>query len=146
MSWGVSNPVPPIPAPGTSNLPSGGNFQRGTRNLSPSDLTRLKRLGGSLQYNNVVLANRDVINPLPVRQPPNGGARYIQVDFGTSKYRRPASYWTNYRASQTADYVTEIYNPETDGNGKVLTVHRLCSCDTTNLPKTDRTICLKCNI
>lgn len=144
MSWGVSNPVPPIPAPGTSKLPSGGNFQRGTRNLSPSDLTRLKRLGGSLQYNNVLSTNRDVINPAPVHQAPVNGTRYIQLDFGTSKYRRPASYWTGYIASQNTDYVTESYKP--NNSGKDLLVNKICTCATTSLPKSDRTICLKCNI
>lgn len=143
MSWGVTNPVPPI-APGTPQLPRGGNFQRGTRNLCASDLTRLKRLGGSLQYSNVLAAKTDIVNPLPVNQTPNGGAKYIQQDFGTSKYRRPASYWTDRIASQNVDYVTESYN--TNNSGKALTVNKICTCATTTLPKTNRTICLKCNI
>ena len=144
MSWSIANPVPPIPAPGTSQLPSGGNFQRGTRNLSASDLTRLKRLGGSLQYSNVVSTNTDVRNPLPVHQAPVNGTKYIQLDFGTTKYRRPASYWTGYIASQNVDYVTERYNP--NNSGKALLVNKICTCATTTLPKTNRTICLRCNI
>jgi len=143
MSWGITNPVPPI-APGTSQLPRGGNFQRGTRNLCASDLTRLKRLGGSLRYSNVLAANRDVINPPPVHQAPVNGTKYIQLDFGTSKYRRPASYWTDRIASQTVDYVTEGYLA--NNSGKALTVNKICTCATTTLPKTNRTICLRCNI
>jgi hypothetical protein len=57
---------------------------------------------------------------------------YTQV--GGSKIRRPASNFTDYIASQTADFVIETPSGEC-GVGKALTINKLCTCDTSSAIK-----------
>lgn len=146
----------------TSRLPGGMVVQRGPRNLSASDITRIRKLSALRNYENQILEvtdttpnapastckthyqpinGRDVINPLPVKAIPISG-KYNQVDFGTSRIRRTASAWTEYKAFQSADYVTET--TLSDNNGKLLSVTKICPvCTTTNLlPKAS--ICVTC--
>ena len=146
----------------TSRLPGGMVVQRGPRNLSASDITRIRRLSAMRNYNTDITTQTDpnppstgitckhnyqpingvdVNNPLPVKAIPQG-ARYIQVDFGTSKTRRTASAWTDYKAFQTSDYVSEV--TLSDNRGKLLSITKPCpSCTTTPLPTKD-SVCVAC--
>jgi hypothetical protein len=84
-----------------------------TTKLSAGDWTRLQRLKAAKQY----LENDQDINPTPNPQLPYSKAMLIPPTVGTSKYRRMASQWLDYKASQSADYII---------NG---TRVRLCDCD-----------------
>ena len=107
-------------------------MQMGTRGLSSSDLTRLKRLRGSgydfsTNRLNVLATNKD-IHPTPVRQtiyPPNF---HLPRKMGSSKIRRTASGWTGYKAFLSADQVTQ----QQLQNGKLLIATKLCNCNSTN--------------
>ena len=100
------------------------NVQAGTRGLSAGDWIRLKRLRGSREFQND--KDGDVINPSPTLLETTKGARHVFTEFGTSKIRRPASFWTDYRASQTADYVLEGQNSLT--KSRSLTINKVCTC------------------
>ena len=124
------------------------NVQAGTRGLSAGDWIRLKRLQqarGQVYYVSNVASppppeyNKDITNSTLRLQPESG--RHVYTEFGTSKIRRPASSWTDYRASQTADYVLEAQDSET--KSRALTSNKVCTCDTTDAIKhTGR--CIKC--
>ena len=98
------------------------NIQRGPRSLSAGDWVRLKRLTGAKYY--LRDQPQDITNPPPRLET---GARHVYTEFGTSKTRRPASNWIDYRASQRADYVLESVGPNYE---KVLTAKNVCNCDT----------------
>uniref|UniRef100_A0A6C0KC84 Uncharacterized protein n=1 Tax=viral metagenome TaxID=1070528 RepID=A0A6C0KC84_9ZZZZ len=119
-----------------------GNMQAGTRGLSAGDWTRLQRLRGAKTYATVNLATNKDIAPTPTRQWPYGTSLLIPKDVGTGKIRRPASMWTDYRASQTADFVLQRAN---NGGGFVLTDTNLCDCSTTTV-SVKRTGCSKCGV
>jgi hypothetical protein len=119
----------------TVSASSGANFSngsQGTRGLSAGDWIRLQRLRGARTYNTVNLAtNKDIINPVAMPQTVYSKAMLISRDVGTSKIRRPASSWTDYRASQTADFVLQS-QAATSGTSQTLTVTKLCrACDNT---------------
>jgi hypothetical protein len=99
------------------------NIQRGTRGLSAGDITRLKRLQGARNYQTDKPG--DVTNPPPRTEVETG--RRVYTEFGTSRIRRPASSWTDYIASQTADYVIEGPSGEC-GVGKALIAYKICTC------------------
>jgi hypothetical protein len=80
------------------------NIQRGPRRMDAGDWIRLKRLGGAKYYQTD--KPNDIINP-PPRLETRDGARHVYTEFGTSKIRRPASNYTDFKASQTADYILE---------------------------------------
>lgn len=113
------------------------NVQAGTRGLSAGDWIRLKRLRGSRNY--LAEATKDVVNSTLRTETENG--RRVFTEFGTSKIRRPASFWVDYRASQTADYVLEAQNSET--KARSLTANKVCTCNTTDAINHDG-ICVKC--
>lgn len=115
------------------------NVQAGTRGLSAGDWVRLKRLRGSREYRND--STVDVVNPSPTLLETTKGARRVFTEFGTSKIRRPASFWVDYRASQTADYVLEGQN--TCPNGRTLTAYKVCDCSTSSAIKHNG-LCIKC--
>lgn len=115
------------------------NVQAGTRGLSAGDWIRLKRLRGSRNFQND--KNGDVTNPSPTLLETTKGARRVFSEFGTSKIRRPASFWTDYRASQTADYVIEAQNSTT--KSRSLTIKKLCTCNTADAIK-HSPVCVKC--
>ena len=97
----------------------------------------MKRLRGAREYRND--QDSDITNTVLRLQPESG--RRVYTEFGTSKIRRPASFWTDYRASQTADYVLESQSSET--KSRALTSNKVCTCDTTDAIKhTGR--CIKC--
>ena len=107
------------------------NVQAGTRGLSAGDWIRLKRLRGARSY-----STDDSTRGSPRLEPESG--RRVYTEFGTSKIRRTCSSWTDFRASQTADYVLE-----TKRIGKVLTSNKLCTYDTTDAIKHNGP-CIKC--
>jgi hypothetical protein len=115
------------------------NIQAGTRGLSAGDWVRLKRLRGAREFQND--KDGDVTNPSPLLLETTKGARKVFTEFGTSNIRRPASSWTDYVASQKADYVLEGQSSET--KSRTLTSNKLCSCVTTNAIK-HTGLCVKC--
>jgi hypothetical protein len=117
------------------------DIQRGTRGLTAGDWVRLKRLNGAVGRMIYVagpasppipILNKDITNP-PARSEPQSGRR-VYTEFGTSRIRRPASNWTDYKAAQVADYVTET-PAGACGFGKNLTINRLCTCATSSAKK-----------
>ena len=99
--------------------------------MDAGDWVRLKRIGGMNYFN----YNKTVTNPVSsgsVRLEPHTGRR-VYTEFGTSKIRMPASVFTDFRASRTADYIVESNVPE--NNFKSLAGTRLCSCSLTSNPK-----------
>lgn len=89
------------------------NNQRGTRGLSAGDWVRLQRLRGSKNY---VTANLTTDQDIDSR-----------TRVGIGRIRRPASMWSDYRASQTADFVTSA---STGLNANIFTTTRVCNCQT----------------
>ena len=119
-----------------------GNMQTGTRGLSAGDWIRLQRIRGAKTYASVNLATNKDIAPPPNAQVPHDPSTLIKPVVGTSRIRRTASQWTDYQASQTADFVTSA---NTGRNGNTLSVTKICSCVTT--PLTTRTTgCKKCGV
>lgn len=133
------------------------NAQQGTRGMSASDWIRIKRLQGARAngYSNSstsgvltstsAIFNKDVAPPQfpqDERHNVNGAINVFPV-VGTSKIRRPASNWTDYVASQTADYVLSS-QAATTGTSVKNTLTKLCSCTATTL-STKQGICTKCN-
>lgn len=114
------------------------NVSAGTRGLSAGDWIRLKRLQGARQFQSD--KNGDVTNSTLRVEAKTG--RHVYTEFGTSKIRRPASLWTDYRAAQTADYVLESQNSNT--KGRSLTAHKVCRCGTTDVIKHNG-LCVKCS-
>jgi hypothetical protein len=120
------------------------NAQSQTRGLSAGDWVRLKRLTGALKYKTVNLAtDKDIAHPTHRQLPYSLPIHSFKV-VGTSKIRRTASNWIDYKASQTADYVVPYVfqgvSPATNAN---LAVIRLCDCSTSQL-ETKLTGCTKC--
>ena len=97
------------------------NIQRGTVKLDASDWIRLKRIGGTRGIETVISTNKDIINPQPKSTALVNINSLAYPGFGTSRIRRPASNWIDYKAFSAADYPTE--------NGQNnYTVTRLCNC------------------
>lgn len=117
------------------------NSQAGTRGLSAGDWTRLQRLRGAKTYTASLATNEDIA-PTPVAQYPYTPSSLIKPVVGTGRTQRTASMWTDYMASQTADFVTTT---NTGRNGNTLSVTKLCSCTTTSLA-VKTTGCTKCSV
>jgi len=116
------------------------NAQAQTRGLSAGDWVRLKRLRGARTY----LATDDDINPPTQPQLPYHLPIHSFKVVGTSKIRRTASSWIDYRASQTADYVLPYVVQDISGNPNAnLGVTKLCDCSTQPL-QVKLGICTKC--
>jgi hypothetical protein len=132
----------------TSNAGAGmsfSNLQRGTRGMSAGDWIRMKRLNGAKTYQTVNLnTNKDISPPqFAQNEIHNYSAISVFPVVGTSKIRRTASDWINYRASQTADYIT--YSQAATNATSVKTT-RTTICDCQSLPVTTKEgICTKCN-
>jgi hypothetical protein len=124
------------------------NVQAGTRGLSAGDWIRIKRLNGArdvLKYtydvnSPPIYLNKDVTNSVLRLEPESG--RHVYTEFGTSKIRRPASFWIDYRASQTADYVLETQDTQT--KSRALTSKKVCTCDPQPDPIKHNGLCIKC--
>lgn len=149
----------------TSNAGAGMSFsnaQQGTRGMSASDWIRMKRLKGAREngYTNGStngllsslntsgnpnqIFNKDVAPPQTNQDEiHNKSAINVFPVVGTSKIRRPASNWTDYVASQTADYVLSSQN-SINATSVKNTVVKVCSCISTPL-STKTGICTKCN-
>jgi hypothetical protein len=124
------------------------NIQRGPRRMDASDWTRIRKLNGArgnmyVAYGPVSPAPprklTGITNPDPRSEPESG--RRVYTEFGTSKIRRPASNYTDYVASQTADYVLETPSG-TCGVGKDLTINKICKCATSSAKKVG--LCASC--
>ena len=115
--------------------------------MDAGDWVRLKRLGGArYMYSNNTPLSKDVRNPAP-RLETHRGARHVYTEFGTSKTRRPASNYTDYRASQVADYVLQSPAKScTVGNApeQQLTATRLCNCGITKSAISHKGLCVLC--
>jgi hypothetical protein len=118
------------------------NSQAGTRGLSAGDWTRLQRIRGAKTYSTVNLATNKDIDPTPNPQEAYSTSLLIPKVVGTGKIRRPASMWTDYLASQRADFVLQSAN---DAGGFILTNTILCDCSTSTL-STKTTGCTKCAV
>jgi hypothetical protein len=118
------------------------NSQAGTRGLSAGDWTRLQRIRGAKTYATVNLATNKDIDPTPNPQEAYCTSLLIPKVIGTGKIRRPASMWTDYLASQRADFVLQSAN---DAGGFILTNTILCDCSTSTL-STKTTGCTKCAV
>jgi hypothetical protein len=103
------------------------NMSAGTRGLSAGDWIRLKRLNGGVQYRNDF--TQSVTNPSLNTSPFTVPGRLPRIA-GTSKARHTASQYTDFVASQSADFVTKT---ATKTNGNVLTVTKVCTCVSTRL-------------
>jgi hypothetical protein len=130
------------------SAPAGmSNAQQGTRGLSAGDWVRLKRLRGAKTYSSVNLAtNKDIAPTQFPQQYYLGGAINVYSTTGTSKIRRTASNWTDYIASQTADFVTTA-QASTTSPSVTNTATRLCSCTSTDTLYSVKKlgICTTCN-
>jgi hypothetical protein len=116
--------------------------------MDASDWTRIKKLSGARGNMYVVIGPvspapppilTGITNPDPRSEPESG--RRVYTEFGTSKIRRPASNYTDYVASQTSDYVLET-SSELCGVGKILTINRICRCQTSSAKKVG--LCAEC--
>lgn len=116
------------------------NSQTQTRGLSAGDWVRLKRLIGARTYQTVNLATDKDISPTPHPQLPYHLPIHSYKVVGTSKIRRTASNWIDYKASQTADYVIREASSTTSAK---LAVVRICDCQKTELD-VKYTGCTKC--
>lgn len=133
------------------------NMQRGTRGLSAGDWVRLQRLRGArangrsytegnVSVAGVLTTNKDVVPPQSSQIPIANTNTAINVFpvVGTSKIRRPASNWTDFVASQTADYILSS-QAATTGTSVKNSQTKLCSCATPTVLATKVGICTKCN-
>lgn len=137
--------------------PSGmSNAQQGTRGLSAGDWVRLKRLQGarsngysytanSVSVSGVLTTNKDIVPPQPNQfEIHNFSPISVYPVVGTSKIRRAASSWTDYIASQTADYV--LTSQATTTNPSVTnTVTKLCRCSAPSYSVKKTGLCRICN-
>ena len=132
----------------TSNEGGGtsmGNAQMGTRGLSAGDWVRLQRMRQNRTYLNTIRTNEDIIAlPNPKNIHPNTSRGTLPLHgYGISKIRRPASSWTEYIASQTADYVLPS-QAAVNGTSIKNTRTTLCNCVSTTVT-TKVGPCMKCN-
>ena len=120
------------------------NAQSQTRGLSAGDWVRLKRLIGARTYQTVNLATDKDIAPTAHPQLPYHLPIHSYKVVGTSKIRRSASNWIDYKASQTGDYVVPyVFQDMSPSSEAKLAVIRLCDCSTTPL-EVKYTGCTKC--
>lgn len=134
----------------TVSSASGGNGARGElpavryKGMSGSDWTRLQRLRQARTYDSVNLkTNKDIAAPLFGQFKPNlSSSRDTFPVVGTSKIRRTTGQYTDYIASQTADYVIKSQGRS---QGLITTIHKLCNCTSSTL-QTKTGICSSCNV
>ena len=120
--------------------------------MDASDWTRIKKLNGARGNMYVVYGPvspapppllTGITNPPPRTEVETG--RRIYTEVGGSKIRRPASHFTDYVASQTADYVLESVN-SANKVGKKLDHKWVCDCSRTKLDvlKGSNGVCINC--
>jgi len=121
------------------------DMQMGTRGLSSGDLTRLRRLRGagndfSASKLNILGTNRDV-NPTPVRQLTYTPNLHNPRHMGSSRIRRTASSYTDFKGFMYADSVSQSQQTITSP-GKLLVTTRVCNCSTSDPRR--QGLCIKC--
>lgn len=106
------------------------NAQAGTRGLSAGDWIRLQRLRGARNFETD--KPDDITGTVVMPQTVYNKAMLIPREAGTSRIRRPASFWTDFRASQTVDYVTQsqVVSIKSSNPSKELRLNKLCKCST----------------
>ena len=130
-----------------SSAQSGPNLSNGsigTRLGSASDWIRMKRIRAvrDLPTQQVTHETEKWKNTTP--QLPHGKSLLIPKEIGPSKIQRPASRWVDYKAAQSADFVT-AGRSGTDTTSVKLIKERICDCSTSTLnPRL--TSCQKCSV
>jgi hypothetical protein len=132
-------------------MSSMSNAQQGTRGLSSADWTRLKRLKGAANLTTIIGLNTDIggnpSKPAVANQLQYSPEFHSPRQGGTSRIRRTASSWTDFKAFNSADYVTQVQssNGGVNTNGKVLTVDKLCTCETPPYQVNKQGLCITCS-
>jgi len=124
------------------------NLQTGTRGMSAADWTRMLKLRQARTYVTANLTNNvDIAGQDPAQLPYNA-AFLIPRTGGNPKTVRIASMWTDYVASQTADFIlrTQATSNGTNINANTLTQTRLCNCTTTTISGVKLAGCVKCSV
>ncbi len=115
----------------------------GTRGLSSGDLTRLKRLRGSREFKvNVLQGGNADINSTPFAQLGYTPNLHLPRHMGSSRIRRTASSYTDFKGFMYADLVSQSQDKITSP-GKTLIADRLCKCSTSNPKK--QGLCPQCS-
>ena len=132
-----------------SSAGGGSSMGNASGGLSAGDWIRLKRINAAKGYgvmtgntaspngtatSAIYPRNKD-ISPIETQQQPYGQALLIPYEAaGTSKILRPASSWTDYIASQKADFVTSAQT-NVNGPGITQTINEVCdaSIDSTTI-------------
>uniref|UniRef100_A0A6C0CJC0 Uncharacterized protein n=1 Tax=viral metagenome TaxID=1070528 RepID=A0A6C0CJC0_9ZZZZ len=124
------------------------NLQTGTRGLSAGDWTRLLKLRQARTYVTANLNNNVDIAAQDPPQLPYNAAFLIPRVGGNLKTVRTASMWTDYVASQTADFIlrSQATSNGTNINANTLTLTRLCNCTTTAITGVKIPGCQKCSV
>lgn len=112
-----------------------------TRGMSAGDWVRLQRLRGARSYTTDLVTNKDIA-PTPFPQMSYKPGMGVFKVGGTTKARRTASQWTDFAASQRADFVTTSQTART-GVAVTETVTKLCDCSSGPMPIKDIT-CKRC--
>ena len=139
---------------GTASKDSGTTValaKQSTRGMSAGDWVRLQRLRGARSYaqsNNMMVPTPDLVDNADIAPAPFPQLSYkpgmgVFKVVGTSKTRRTASQWTDFVASQSADFVTTSQTATT-GVAVTETVTKLCDCSSAPMPVKD-IACKKCN-
>jgi len=126
------------------------NLNRGPRNMSAGDWIRIQRLKASKGYALTTMGiapsggdataaiyprNKDVAPPEAVAQPYGAALLIPYQAAGTHRALRPASEWTNFIGSQTADYITTgnaVGANNLSTPAVVQTRNTICNPNTTN--------------
>ena len=125
------------------------NAQQGTRGLSSSDWIRIKRIRGTTNLLTTLANNTDIggnsSHPAISNQVAYSREFHVSKVVGTSRIRRTASTWTDFKALNSADYITQKQstNNGVNTNGKVLTGTKVCSCATFSPNK--KGVCITCS-
>jgi hypothetical protein len=121
-----------------------------TRTMSAGDWVRLQRLRGARSYapsNPLIEPTPDLVDntdiaPKPAPQLSYSPGMGVFKVVGTSKTRRTASQWSDFVASQRADFVTTS-QAATTGVAVTETVTKVCNCSSDPMPMKDIT-CKRC--
>lgn len=122
--------------------------------MSSSDWTRIQRLKQARSYATDIAANSDILNKVTAGNPFSPLTKISRVA-GSSRTRREASKWIDYKASQDTDFSLKTTNYQYTSAGTFVgtrnTLYALnCNCGTiTGMNGTVQSIkkagCLKCN-
>jgi hypothetical protein len=120
------------------------NAQQGTRGLSSADWTRLKRIKGAANLTSVIESNTDIggnpSKPAVQDQLQYSPEFHSPRQGGTSRIRRTASTWTDFKAWNRFDYILQN---RTSNNTTVLSGIRPCNC--TGFTPNKKGPCITCS-